>query len=145
VKLKTTLFGQTFTFRDVKDVMNKAGELRSGDVLAGVAAASATERVAAKHVLSEITLGEVRENPAVPYEADAVTRVIQDAVNEPPLRLAEILDRGEFREFLRRATTTNEDIRARAEKPRPPRWPRPSPRSCPTPTSCSRPSACPWW
>jgi len=42
-----------------------------------VAAASATERVAAKLVLAEVTLGELREHPVVPYESDAVTRLIK--------------------------------------------------------------------
>jgi ethanolamine ammonia-lyase large subunit len=110
VKLKTTLFGQTFQFRDVKDVMNKAGELRSGDVLAGVAAASATERVAAKHVLSELTLNDLREHPAVPYEEDAITRVIQDAVNERHFAWLKNWSVAEFREFLLAPTTTFEDM-----------------------------------
>ena len=46
MKLKTTLFGETYRFDSVRDVLNKAGELRSGDVLAGVAASSMQERVA---------------------------------------------------------------------------------------------------
>ena len=58
--------GKTFRFADLKEVMAKANEEKSGDQLAGVAAASATERVAAKLVLSEVTLAELRENPASP-------------------------------------------------------------------------------
>ena len=83
MKLKTVLFGTTYAFGSIKEVLNKAGELRSGDVLAGVAASSMRERVAAKQVLSELTLGDLRENPVVPYEDDAITRVIQDAVHTP--------------------------------------------------------------
>lgn len=45
MNLKTTLFGKVYQFRDVKDVLAKANELRSGDVLAGVAAESAQQRV----------------------------------------------------------------------------------------------------
>ncbi len=82
MKLSTRLFGQTYQFKDVKDVLAKAGDARSGDVLAGVAAQTAQERVAAKYVLAEMPLGDLRENPVVPYEEDCVTRVIQDAVNE---------------------------------------------------------------
>ena len=78
MKLKTTLFGETYRFDSVRDVLNKAGELRSGDVLAGVAASSMQERVAAKAVLAELLLRDLRENPAVPYEQDEVTRIIQD-------------------------------------------------------------------
>lgn len=48
MKLKTTLFGNVYQFKDVKEVLAKANELRSGDVLAGGAAASSQERVAAK-------------------------------------------------------------------------------------------------
>ena len=44
MKLKTTLFGNVYQFKDVKEVLAKANELRSGDVLAGVAAASSQER-----------------------------------------------------------------------------------------------------
>ena len=80
--LKTKLFDNVYQFRDVKDVLAKANEDRSGDRLAGVAAASMAERVAAKQVLSELKVSDLRENPVVPYEQDEVTRVIQDAVNE---------------------------------------------------------------
>ena len=82
MKLSTRLFGQTYQFKDVKDVLAKAGDARSGDVLAGVAAQTAQERVAAKYVLAEMTLADLRENPAVPYEEDCVTRIIQDGVNQ---------------------------------------------------------------
>lgn len=80
--LKTTLRGQVYQFKSVKEVLAKANELRSGDVLAGVAAASDAERIAAKQVLAHLTLEDLRNNPVVPYDEDAVTRVIQDAVNE---------------------------------------------------------------
>ncbi len=82
MKLKTLLFGKTYAFRDVKDVLAKANEEKSGDKLAGVAAESAEERVAAKVTLSEMLLSDLRENPVVPYETDEVTRIIQDDINE---------------------------------------------------------------
>ena len=82
MKLKTTLLGKTYQFASVKEVLGKANEEKSGDQLAGLAAASAQERVAAKVVLSELTLGDLRENPVVPYEEDEVTRIIQDDLNE---------------------------------------------------------------
>ena len=68
MKLKTTLFGNVYQFKDVKEVLAKANELRSGDVLAGVAAASSQERVAAKQVLSEMTIADIRNNPVIAYE-----------------------------------------------------------------------------
>ena len=53
MKLKTTLFGQNYAFRDVKDVLAKANEEKSGDMLAGIAARGNVERVAAKAVLAD--------------------------------------------------------------------------------------------
>ena len=77
----TILSGQRFTFDSVKEVMAKAGEHKSGDVLAGVAAASDIERIAAKDVLAGMTLSELYENPAAPYEEDEVTRINIDGLN----------------------------------------------------------------
>ncbi|MDR1768473.1 MAG: ethanolamine ammonia-lyase subunit EutB [Propionibacteriaceae bacterium] len=82
MKLKTNLLGKAYAFRDVKDVLAKANELKSGDQLAGIAAESAQERVAAKVVLANMLVCDVRNNPVVPYEDDEVTRIIQDDVNE---------------------------------------------------------------
>ena len=82
MKLKTTLLGKTYAFRDIKQVLAKANEEKTGDKLAGLAAETAQERIAAKVVLSALTLGDLRENPVVPYEQDEVTRIIQDDVNE---------------------------------------------------------------
>ena len=80
--LKTRLFGRTYEFKSVKEVLAKANEYRSGDELAGVSAGTAEERVAAKAVLAELKLSDLRNNPVVPYEEDEVTRIIQDDVNE---------------------------------------------------------------
>lgn len=75
VKLKTTLFGETYRFDSVRDVLNKAGGTALRRCAGGVAASSMQERVAAKQVLSKLTLGDLREHPVVPYENDAVTRI----------------------------------------------------------------------
>jgi ethanolamine ammonia-lyase large subunit len=83
MKLAATLRGKTYVFRDLVEVLAKANEEKSGDKLAGVAASSAQERVAAKLVLSEVTLQELRDNPVVPYDSDAVTRLIQDDLSLP--------------------------------------------------------------
>lgn len=80
--LKTVLFGKTYQFKSINDVMAKANEEKSGDIMAGIAAESAEERVAAKVVLANLTLEDLRNHPAVPYEEDEVTRLIQDNVNE---------------------------------------------------------------
>ncbi|MTJ79907.1 MAG: ethanolamine ammonia-lyase subunit EutB [Telmatospirillum sp.] len=110
MKLKTTLFGQTYQFRDVKDVLAKSNELRSGDVLAGVVAQSAQERVAAKQVLSEMTVADLRNNPVVPYEEDCVTRLIQDDVNETSYDRVKSWTIGDLREYLLSDTTSLDDI-----------------------------------
>lgn len=110
MKLKTMLFGKVYSFRDVKDVLAKANEEKSGDRLAGVAAESAEERVAAKVVLSELLLSDLRENPAVPYEEDEVTRIIQDDLNERIYAQIRNWTVSQLREWLLAETTTGADI-----------------------------------
>ncbi len=78
---KTSLSGQIYEFQSVKEVLAKAGEYKSGDVLAGIGANTDTERIAAKEILAGMTLKELYENPAVPYEEDEVTRINIDGLN----------------------------------------------------------------
>ena len=104
--LKTTLFGHTYSFASVKEVLAKANEEKSGDRLAGVAAANAEERVAAKIVLSELLLSDLRENPVVPYEADEVTRIIQDDLNETIYQEIKNWTVSDLREWILAETTT---------------------------------------
>ena len=111
MRLKTKLFGTVYSFRDVNDVMAKANEEKSGDKLANVAASSTTEMIAAKEVLSNLTLGDLRNNPAVPYEQDEVTRIIQDQVNERVFKEIRNMTVAEFREWLLSYSTTTADIR----------------------------------
>jgi ethanolamine ammonia-lyase large subunit len=100
MKLSTRLFGKSYTFKSVKDVLARANEARSGDELAGIAARSEQERIAAKMVLADLTLRDLRENPVVAYERDEVTRVIDDALD--PAAYNEIANKtvGEFRAWL---------------------------------------------
>jgi ethanolamine ammonia-lyase large subunit len=111
VKLAATLFGERYEFATIKEVLAKANEERSGDQLAGIAARTAAERVAAKHVLAEVTLETLRHNPAAPYEDDAVTRVIDDAVNETVYDEVKTMTVGELREWILANETTDEMIR----------------------------------
>ena len=111
MKLKTTLLGKTYTFQDVKDVLAKANEEKTGDKLAGLAAQTAQERVAAKVVLSALTLNDLRENPAVPYELDEVTRIIQDDVNTPAFEKIRNWTVAEFREWILDENTTADQVR----------------------------------
>lgn len=100
MKLKTRLFEQTYVFRNVKDVLAKANEEKSGDALAGVAAENTVERVAAKAVLADMTLEDLRNHPVIPYEEDDVTRVDQDALDKDVFKKIKSWTVGGFREFL---------------------------------------------
>ena len=109
--LKTKLFGKVYAFKSLNEVMAKANGEKSGDRLAGLAAESSEERVAAKVVLSNITLEDLRNNPAVPYEIDEVTRIIQDDVNEKIYNEIKHWTVSEFREWILDENTTGADIR----------------------------------
>ena len=110
MKLKTTLLGKTYTFGSIKEVLAKANEEKTGDILAGLAAENARERVAAKVVLSALTLQDLRENPVVPYEEDEVTRIIQDDLNIPQYEKIKNWTVSELREWLLSEKTTGADI-----------------------------------
>ncbi|MFZ0889233.1 MAG: ethanolamine ammonia-lyase subunit EutB [Candidatus Binataceae bacterium] len=112
MQLRTRLFGTSYGFRSVKELLGRANEARSGDELAGLAARSERERVAAKMVLADLTLAELRENPAVPYERDQVTRVIDDGLDRRAYAKIRNRSVGEFREWLLDDATTGADIAA---------------------------------
>ncbi len=67
-----------YVFADLKELMAKATPLRSGDMLAGIAATSAEENVAARMCLAEVPLKTFLTEALVPYETDEVTRLIID-------------------------------------------------------------------
>lgn len=100
MQLSVCLGGHTYSFRDVREVMGKANDEKSGDRLAGVAAETPQERVAARVVLSRLTVKEICENPAVPYEQDEVTRLILDDLNLHIYRELQSLTIGELRERI---------------------------------------------
>lgn len=111
MRLKTVLLGKTYEFKDVKDVLAKANEEKSGDILAGVAAESGSERIAAKEVLSNLLVKDLRENPVVPYEEDDVTRLNQDSLNEKIYDEIKNMTMGELREYILASDTSEADIR----------------------------------
>ena len=82
MQLKANIRGRTYAFSSVKEVLAKANPPKSGDDLAGLSARDAVERVAARAVLSDLTLGELREHPVVPYEEDELTRLVEDTLDE---------------------------------------------------------------
>ncbi len=107
---QTMLFGHTYVFDSVKEVLAKANELKSGDVLAGLAAGSDLERIAAKEVLAEMTLETLRENPAVSYEEDEVTRINQDTLDMEVYNEIKGWTVSRLREWLLGISTTQEMI-----------------------------------
>ena len=109
--LKTKLFGKSYQFRSIKEVLGKANEERSGDKLVGICAETVAERVAAKQVLSHLTIADLRNNPVVPYEEDEVTRVIQDGVNETIYSEIKNKTIGDLREWILSNETSCEEIR----------------------------------
>ncbi|WP_294203766.1 ethanolamine ammonia-lyase subunit EutB [uncultured Sphingomonas sp.] len=92
--------GQRFAFRDLKHVMASASPARSGDELAGLAAASAAERMAARAVLADLPLSRFLNEVLVPYEEDEVTRLIIDTHDERAFAPIAHLTVGGFRDWL---------------------------------------------
>jgi len=82
VNLSVIFGSEKYNFHSLKDVMAKANEEKSGDQLAGIAAESVQQRIAAKAVLSELLVKDIREHPLVPPENDEVTRIIEGDINE---------------------------------------------------------------
>ncbi len=104
----------SWSFGDLKEVMAKASPLRSGDVLAGVAASCAEEAVAARMLLADLPLTTFLAEPLVPYEADEVTRLICDSHDAAAFSAIASLTVGEFREFLLADTTSTQTLAALA-------------------------------
>lgn len=91
--------------------MAKANEEKSGDQLAGIAAEDAKERMAAKLVLSELTLADIRNHPLLPPENDEVSRIIEEGVNEKIYAEIRNWTVAELRETLLRHEKGNSEIR----------------------------------
>jgi ethanolamine ammonia-lyase large subunit len=96
----TTIRGERFAFADLREVFARANEEKSGDRLAGIAAGTERERVAAKLALAEITLGDIVDNPVIDPDHDEVTRLILDSVDQDAFRRYRGLTVGQFREYL---------------------------------------------
>ncbi|WP_430765228.1 ethanolamine ammonia-lyase subunit EutB, partial [Saccharococcus caldoxylosilyticus] len=102
--------GKTYQFKSLKEIMAKANEEKSGDQLAGIHAQDAQERIAARHVLSELTLADIRNNPLLPPEEDEVSRVIEEGVNEKIYASIRNWTVAELREYLLSPNVTNNEI-----------------------------------
>lgn len=104
--------GKTHSFKSLKELMAKASPLRSGDVLAGIAAANYEERVAAQMCLADVPLQRFIDDPLIPYEEDEVTRLIIDSHNREAFKPIESLTVGEFRDWLLKYETDGEKIKS---------------------------------
>jgi ethanolamine ammonia-lyase large subunit len=112
VQLASTIRGARYTFGSIKEVLAKANPPKSGDDLAGVSARDAVERVAARAVLADLTLRELREHPVVPYERDELTRHVEDELDAQAFAAIGHLTVGQFREWLLDIATTGPTLRA---------------------------------
>ena len=92
--------GHSHRFADLRTLLARATPLRAGDVLAGVAAGSAAERVAAQRALAEVPLGAFLDEQVVPYDDDDVTRLILDTHDPAAFRIVSGLTVGALRDWL---------------------------------------------
>ena len=92
--------GTSYSFSNLKELLAKATPPRSGDVLAGVGAASAAENVAAKMALADVPLKQFLNEVIIPYEEDDVTRLIIDTHDAAAFSPVSHMTVGEFRDWL---------------------------------------------
>ncbi|MBL8446866.1 MAG: ethanolamine ammonia-lyase subunit EutB [Zoogloeaceae bacterium] len=95
-----TIASKRYVFSDLRTLLARASPLRSGDQLAGLAAASAVERMAARLALADLPLRHFLDEAVIPYEADEVTRLIVDTHDGAAFASVAHLTVGEFREWL---------------------------------------------
>ncbi len=106
-----TIRNERFHFADLRELLAKANEEKSGDRLAGIAAATERERVAAKMALADVPLGEIVDRPVIEPDKDEVTRLILDTLDQDGFRAIRGMTVGEFREFLLDDATGEEELR----------------------------------
>jgi ethanolamine ammonia-lyase large subunit len=110
----TTINGTRWIFADLKTLLAKASPARSGDALAGIAAQSAIERVAAQLALADLPLKTFLNVDLVPYEEDEVSRLIADSHDPGAFAAVSHLTVGGFREWLLDPRTTASHLTALA-------------------------------
>lgn len=110
MKLSIQYLGSTYQFSSLKDVLAKANEEKSGDRLAGIAAESVQERIAAKATLSEILLSDIRNYPLLTPDEDEVSRVIEGEINHFIYQRIKNWSVAELREYILSNDTTGEDL-----------------------------------
>jgi len=111
LNLTTTLRGERFAFGSLAEAMARANEEKSGDQLAGIAARTERERVAAKIVLAGLTLAEVVDNPVIDPDADEVGRMVLDRLDPESFAKIRAMTLGEFREWVLDDATTGATLK----------------------------------
>ncbi|MCA1021083.1 ethanolamine ammonia-lyase subunit EutB [Halobacillus litoralis] len=111
MKLSVNHFHHTYQFSSLASVFAKANEEKSGDRLAGIAAENAQERLAAKTVLSELLLRDIRDHPLLPLEEDEVSRVIDGQIDEQAYQKIKNWSVAELREYILSSDTMGSDLR----------------------------------
>src|SRR5436190_15126685 len=114
MRYRTSIEQQLFAFDDLKQVMAFASPARSGDVLAGIAAASAQERMAARYVLADVPLKQFLTEALIPYDDDNITRLIIDGHDAKAFAAVSGLTVGGFRDWLLSDHATTEALTALA-------------------------------
>jgi ethanolamine ammonia-lyase large subunit len=102
---------ERFVFRDLRELLAKANEEKSGDQLAGVAARSERERVAAKRQLADLPLAEIVQQPLIDPSEDEVTRLILDTFDQERFQRIKSMTVGEFREYILEDSTTEDELK----------------------------------
>ena len=100
MNLSTVIRSEQFHFSDLRAVFSKANEEKSGDHLAGLAAAAERERIAAKLVLANLTLEEIVEHPLIDPNTDEVSRLILESHDRNAFAALHRMNVGEFRERI---------------------------------------------
>ncbi|MDM5340457.1 ethanolamine ammonia-lyase subunit EutB [Fictibacillus enclensis] len=106
----TTLLGETFSFPSLKEIMAKANEERSGDELAGISAGSMKERMAAKQVLADLTLSEIRNYPLLSPDEDNVSALIENQVEAAVYEIIKNWTVAELREYILSEQHVSDDL-----------------------------------
>jgi ethanolamine ammonia-lyase large subunit len=102
---------ERFQFADLRELFAKANEEKSGDQLAGLAARSEQERVAAKYQLADLTLAEIVACPLIDPETDDVSRLILETHDQNTFAEIKSMTVGEFREFILSDATDEAELR----------------------------------
>ena len=103
---------ERFDFSDLRELFAKANEEKSGDQLAGIAARSERERVAAKRKLADLPLAEILRSPLIDCDQDDVSRLILDTFDQEAFKSIASMTVGEFREFILDDGTTESQLRS---------------------------------